>query len=144
MNAVDTKALIYEKADSIANAISSSEAAGRYWQARTKMKAHEQAQQLFDELKLKRNTSLILEQRLDKDHPKMMLADMEVSALEEKLNEIPVAQQYYEAQAELNELLQGVVSLLLSRLTDELPVEIGPRQGCGKGHDGNGCSCGKN
>lgn len=133
---------VMERADAIARQISASDAAARYWQAKAKMDGHTVAQDLFEELKLKQNASLILQQRLDSQHPKVMLAEMAVQELENKLYGIPVAMQYKEAQSELNELVQGVVQVLLTRLTGQLPVELGPRQGCGKGHDGNGCSCG--
>lgn len=136
--------LAVRKADQIAAKISSSDEVRRYWQAREKMEHNQRAQGLFDELKLKTNTSLILQQRLNPDHPKVMLAELEVKEVEDKLQEIPVAMQYKEAQAEVNELLQGVISLVLSRLSQQLPVEIGPRQGCGQGHGGQGCDCGRN
>ncbi|OFW80170.1 MAG: hypothetical protein A2201_03635 [Alicyclobacillus sp. RIFOXYA1_FULL_53_8] len=132
-----------DKATEIANKIAQSPEVKRYWQARQKMEKNVKAQGLFDDLKLKTNTSLILQQRLDVDHPKVMLADLEVQEIERKLQEIPVAMQYKEAQAEINEMLQGVVSLVLSRLSAEVPVELGPRQGCGQGHGGQGCDCGK-
>lgn len=132
------------KVDEIARKISASEELARYWQAREKMEKNVRAQALFEELKMKTNASLVLQQRLDIDHPKVMLAELEVQTVEEQLQEIPIAMQYKEAQAEVNEMLQGVVSLLLARLADELPVELGPRQGCGQGHGGQGCDCGRN
>ncbi len=144
VEAVVKKETLLEKADRIADSILRSEELRRYWQARTKMEGHKRAQELFEELKLKTNTSLILQQRLEQDHPKVMLAELEVQEVEQKLYEIPVAMQYKEAQAEVNEMLQGVISVLLSRLAPEIPVEMGPRQGCGQGHGGAGCSCGKN
>jgi len=132
-----------DKAMEIAQKIAQSPEVKRYWQARHKMERNVTAQALFDELKLKTNTSLILQQRLDVDHPKVMLAELEVQEVEEKLQGIPVAMQYKEAQAEINEMMQGVVSLVLSRLSAEVPVEMGPRQGCGQGHGGQGCDCGR-
>lgn len=132
-----------KKAEQIAKKIASSDEVQCYWQARNKMERNKEAQALFDELKLKTNTRLILQERLDDNHPKVMLAELEVKEVEEKLMEIPVAMQYKEAQAEVNELLQGVVSLVMSRLSRALPVELGPRQGCGQGHGGQGCDCGK-
>lgn len=131
------------KASRIARQIAQSEAAIRYWQARDKMERHTDAQALFDELKLKTNARLVLEERLASDHPKVMLAQLEEQEVETKLGEIPVALQYQEAKDELNEMVQGVVQLVLGRLSAQLPVELGPRQGCGKGHGGNGCDCGK-
>jgi cell fate (sporulation/competence/biofilm development) regulator YmcA (YheA/YmcA/DUF963 family) len=139
-----TREELVERANRIAREIAKSDIAERYWQAREKMERNTRAQALFDELKRRKNTSLILEQRLDENHPKMMLARLEVQEIEEKLREIPVALQYQEAKDELNDLVQGVVQLILARLAKEIPVELGPRQGCGKGHDGNGCSCGRN
>ncbi|MDQ0189309.1 YlbF family regulator [Alicyclobacillus cycloheptanicus] len=132
-----------QKAAQIALTIARSEAAARYWQARDKMETHTRAQELYDELKLKTNARMILEERLPKDHPKVMLAKLEEQEAESKLREIPVALQYQEAKDELNEMVQGVVQLLLRRLSTYVPVEPGPRQGCGKGHGGAGCDCGK-
>ncbi len=134
--------LVLQQADEIARQIAQSEAAQRYWQARRKMERHTRAQELFETLKLKTNAKLILNERLSSDHPKVMLANLEVQEIENELSQIPVAMQYKEAQSEVNELTQGVISLLLSRLASELPVERGPRQGCGKGHGGKGCDCG--
>jgi cell fate (sporulation/competence/biofilm development) regulator YmcA (YheA/YmcA/DUF963 family) len=135
---------VLHQADTIARQIAGSEAAVRFWQARTKMEKNTRAQELFEALKLKTNAQLILNERLSPDHPKVMLANLAVQEIENELQQIPVAMQYKEAQDEINEIAQGVISLLLSRLQAELPVEQGPRQGCGKGHGGKGCDCGNN
>lgn len=133
---------VLTRTQAIAHQIAASEEMQRYWQAKVKMEQHARAQELFESLKLKTNEKLILNERLSDDHPKMMLANLEVQEIEHELHQIPVAMQYKEAQAEVNELTQGVISLLLTRLQTELPVERGPRQGCGKGHGGKGCDCG--
>jgi cell fate (sporulation/competence/biofilm development) regulator YmcA (YheA/YmcA/DUF963 family) len=135
---------LLEKADAIANIICESEPARMYWQARVKMERHERAQSLFEELKLKTNQQLGLTYSLPPDHPKVKQLQEEIEQLEEQLRAIPVAIQYKEAQAELNELMQGVIQLLLSRLAPIVPVELGPRVGCGKGPNGTGCTCGAN
>jgi cell fate (sporulation/competence/biofilm development) regulator YmcA (YheA/YmcA/DUF963 family) len=133
---------LYEKADAIAHQIQTSEAASRFWQAKEKMQRHLEAQQLFEELKRKTNHALVIEEQLSLAHPRYQSAQGEVDSLLQRLAEIPVAMQYKEAQDELNSLVQEVVQVLLNRLTPVLPVELGPKQGCGQGHDGNGCSCG--
>lgn len=138
------EAHVLAKADWIASQIQRSEAAQRFWQARAKMERHVSAQHLYEELKRKTNHLLVLEEQLGQDHPRTQQAQQEVDDLIFKLGEIPVALQYKEAQDELNGLMQEVVQILLTRLSKVLPVELGPKQGCGKGHDGNGCSCGKN
>lgn len=130
------------KADAIADMICQSEAARQYWKAREKMERHEEAQALFETLKLKTNNQLGLAYALSEDHPKVQQLQAEIQEIEEQLYEIPVAMQYKQAQAELNELLQGVMHLLLVRLSDKVPVELGPKQGCGRGPDGHGCTCG--
>ncbi len=130
------------KADAIADMICQSEAARQYWKAREKMERHEEAQALFETLKLKTNNQLGLAYALPEDHPKVRQLQEEIKEIEEQLYEIPVAMQYKQAQAELNELLQGVMHLLLVRLSDKVPVELGPKHGCGKGPDGQGCTCG--
>lgn len=132
---------VAEKTSKIAEYIASSPAVEDYWKARKKMESHQRAQQLFEELKLKTNSYMILEQQLPETHPKVMLAKLEMDEVEEQLRKIPVAIQYKEAQADVNEMTQSVISTLLSRLEDVLPVERGPRQGCGQGHGGAGCDC---
>lgn len=133
--------ILIGKADAIASAIGDSDVARQFWQAKRKMESNLRAQELFEELKLKTNARLILRERLSEDHPKVLLADVEIHEMEEQLSHIPVALQYKNAQDELNELMQSVVQTLLHRLSGEVPVELGPRQGCGKGHGGNGCDC---
>lgn len=132
---------LLKKAEEIATEIAQSEEAQVYWQAREKMQQHIQAQQLFEELKLKTNSLLVLQQQLAETNPKVMLASMEVDEVEQQLQKIPVAIQYRAAQSDVNELTQAVISTLLAYLKDAVPVERGPRQGCGQGHGGQGCSC---
>lgn len=133
---------IIEKADKIGAMISHSDDAARFWQAREKMERNSRAQQLFESLKLKTNHQLGLQQSVGAAHPKFQEIGREIHDLELQLYEIPVAMQYKESQAELNEVMQGLMKQLLNRLADEVPVELGPKQGCGKGPDGNGCNCG--
>ncbi|MCL6516247.1 YlbF family regulator [Alicyclobacillus sp.] len=134
---------LLKKADAIAEMIGRSDVALRFWQARDKMAQHRRAQELFETLKLKTNHRIGLQEAYPADHPRVQKLSSEIRELEQTLYEIPVAMQYKEAQAELNELMQGVIHLLLGRLSDRLPVELGPRLGCGHGPDGNGCNCGE-
>lgn len=134
--------LMMTKADAIADIICQSEAAVRYWKAKDKMDYNTKAQELFEALKLKTNNQLGMQQALAADHPRVRQLSEDIHGLEQQLFEIPVAMQYKEAQAELNELVQGVMQMLLTRLSSLVPVEFGPKQGCGKGPDGNGCNCG--
>jgi cell fate (sporulation/competence/biofilm development) regulator YlbF (YheA/YmcA/DUF963 family) len=131
------RGLMYEIADHIADEIQSSEAAARFWQAREKMERHQGAKDLFEELKRKTNNSYVLRDILSESHPKYHDARSQIMTLEEQLAEIPVAMQYKEAQDELNSLMQEVVQLILRRLSRVIPVEPGPKQGCGKA-----CTCG--
>jgi cell fate (sporulation/competence/biofilm development) regulator YmcA (YheA/YmcA/DUF963 family) len=133
---------LLDKADIIANSICTSDVAVRFWRARDKMEHNKRAQRLFETLKLKTNNSLGLQNAFAPNHPKLQQMQAEIQTLEQQLYEIPVAMQYKEAQAELNALMQGVMGILLSRLEDKIPVEMGPRHGCGQGPDGNGCNCG--
>jgi len=134
--------VLFQKADEIAVQIQRSESAQRFWQARDKMERNADAQLLFEELKRKTNNLLVVSEQLQPNHPKFESATQEVQRIEQRLAEIPVALQYKELQDELNGLVQEVVQVLLVRLSEALPVELGPKQGCGKGHDGNGCNCG--
>ncbi len=133
-----SQAKVFEIADKIADAIQHSEEAARFWQARDKMEHHMKAQELFEELKRKTNNSYVLRDILSEAHPKYSDAKNDIVQLEERLADIPVAMQYKEAQAELNSLMQEVVQFILRRLSTAIPVEPGPKQGCGKA-----CSCGE-
>ena len=131
------------KAEAIGQTIAKSDPARRFWQARSKMEQNQKAQSLFEDLKLKTNNKLGLEQVVPTSHPKLNELNQQIQALEMQLSEIPVAMQYKTAQEELNEMMQDLMSILMDRLAKELPVEFGPREGCGKGPDGNGCNCGE-
>jgi cell fate (sporulation/competence/biofilm development) regulator YlbF (YheA/YmcA/DUF963 family) len=131
------RSVMYDIADHIADEIQGSEAAARFWQAREKMARHAGAQDLFEELKRKTNNSYVLRDILSENHPKYHDVKAQIMTLEERLAEIPVAMQYKEAQDELNSLMQEVVQFILRRLSTVVPVEPGPKQGCGKA-----CSCG--
>lgn len=134
--------VLIEKADAISSLICDSELVHQYWRAKDKMAQHEHAQQLFEALKLKTNNHIGLAHVLPADHPKMKQMEEQIHNLEEELHGIPVAMQFKQAHADLNDLMQGIMKLLISRLGEVVPVEFGPRVGCGKGPDGNGCNCG--
>ncbi|QSO53717.1 YlbF family regulator [Alicyclobacillus curvatus] len=138
-----THDLLLTKAEDIGRSIAKSECARQFWQAREKMAQNPQAQSLFEDLKLKTNNKLGLIQAVGTSHPKLKELDAEIQSIETKLYEIPVAMQYKDAQDELNSIMQDLMSVLMDRLAPELPVEFGPREGCGKGPDGNGCNCGE-
>ncbi|MDP9728929.1 YlbF family regulator [Alicyclobacillus tolerans] len=130
------------KADAIVRLIFTSDVAERFWEAREKMSRHERAQELFEELKKQTNQLLVLESHYGEVHERTSIARTRMQEIEAELAGIPVAYQYREAHDELNNLLQEVMTRLLQRLGAVLPVEPGPRQGCGQGPDGQGCSCG--
>lgn len=133
---------VFGKADFIAHQIQASDAAYRFWQARGKMERHSRAQQLFEELKRKTNHVLVLEEQFSPTHERTIAAQKHVDGIVDELAQIPIAMQYKESQEELNGLVQEVMQVLMTRLSEQLPVEFGGKQGCGQGHDGNGCSCG--
>jgi cell fate (sporulation/competence/biofilm development) regulator YmcA (YheA/YmcA/DUF963 family) len=136
------KDTVFKKADQIATQIQSTEAAYRFWQAREKMERHEKAQQLFEELKRKTNHVLVLEEQYSPAHERTIAAQAQVDGIVDELAQIPIAMQYKESQEELNGMVQEVMKILMTRLSSVVPVEYGAKQGCGQGHDGNGCSCG--
>ncbi len=132
--------VILAKADRIGDLLITSDQARSYWLARGLMERHHRAQSLFAQLKNKTNKLLTLQQTLPADHPRLRAAVKETTDLEKELYGIPVAMQYKTAQADLNELVQGVFQLMIQRINQVVPVEPGPRQ-CGAA-EGKGCSCG--
>lgn len=133
--------LVFEKADGIALDIASSDEAKMYWQAQEKMNRHVEAQKLFDDLKKKTNSLLVLKDRLGEDNPKYQRIDAERQVIEDRLAQIPVSLQYKSAHTELNNMLQEVMLVLLNRLKDAIPVEAGPRE-CGSGGSCSTGGCG--
>lgn len=138
---IEVKDLLFAKADDIARDIASSDEAKEYWQAREKMNHHQVAQKLFDDLKKKTNSLLVLKDRLGEESPKYQKIDGERQAIEERLSEIPVSLQYKSAHTELNNMLQEVMLVLLQRLQGTIPVEVGPRE-CGSGGSCSTGGCG--
>lgn len=129
---------LIDKASGIANEIAHSEVAQTYWQARSKMSRNQEAQALFDDLKKKTNSLLVLQERVGENDEKYQHVKEETSSIEEALAQIPVALQYKAAHEELNGMLQEVVLVLIARLKGEMPVESGPRE-C-SGNCGGSCS----
>ncbi|MFD1674622.1 YlbF family regulator [Alicyclobacillus fodiniaquatilis] len=132
--------LLLKKAEQIAGHIAHSETAQTYWQARDKMASHKEAQSLFDDLKKKTNGMLVLKDRVGEQSEKYQRMKDQTVQIEARLAEIPVALQYKAAQDDLNGMLQEVMHILLARLNQEVPVEVGPRQ-CGSGDGGSCSSC---
>ncbi|MCY0889161.1 MAG: YlbF family regulator [Alicyclobacillaceae bacterium] len=131
------------RADEVAEMIRESDVAAQFWQAREKMSRHARAIELFEMLKQKTNNIKVLESHYGLEHPRLVQAKAELTHIEDELSQIPVAFQYQCAQSELNMVVQEVVQRLMQRLRPVLPIEPGPRQGCGHGPDGQGCTCGE-
>ncbi|RIV29319.1 YlbF family regulator [Alicyclobacillaceae bacterium I2511] len=132
--------LILAKSQQIGKLLLCSEQAQVYWAARAQMEHHPRAQLLFTRLKNETNRLLSLQQTLPIDHPRLQAIVKKTTELEDELYKTPVAMQYKTAQADLNELVQGVFQLMISLISQVIPVESGPRQ-CSAA-EGKGCSCG--
>ncbi|GIP14460.1 regulator [Paenibacillus montaniterrae] len=110
-----------------------------YWQAEvaknTEVKSiqreFQRAKELFEET-----------QRFGRFHPNYHEAKDRVKAIEAKLNAIPCVQAFKQHEAQLDELLHEVATMIARSVSDTIKVpsnEKGAGGGCGSG---GSCSCG--
>jgi cell fate (sporulation/competence/biofilm development) regulator YmcA (YheA/YmcA/DUF963 family) len=134
---------VLQKAKAIAEMIASSEEVARYRQAEEKMNRHSEAQALLFNVKALRNRYSQTSLRLGDDHPETLKAKEAFDAVVERLSQIPVVEQFQEAQMELNDLLQGITKIIALTM-EGFHVEWGKSDeitaSCGSGGCSGGCA----
>jgi cell fate (sporulation/competence/biofilm development) regulator YmcA (YheA/YmcA/DUF963 family) len=134
---------VLQKAKLIADMIASSEEVARFKQAEEKMKRHPDAQALLFNVKALRNRYSQTSLRLGDDHPEAIKAKEAYEAVVDRLEQIPVVEQFQAAQMELNDLLQGITKIVALTM-EGFHVEWGKSDevtaSCGSGGCGGGCS----
>lgn len=123
MNAVQQRSAILDKAQQIARLIRNSEEMNRFAQAKMKIETHPDANALTFLAKAKRNQYSKTSLRLGYDHPDSVKAKQEYDDILQQIAEIPIMDEYTEAQDEINDIVQGVLKTLVSTVSDVLAVE---------------------
>ncbi|MGB8956580.1 MAG: YlbF family regulator [Tumebacillaceae bacterium] len=146
MNAVETnRTMILEKAQHIARMIEQSEEMQRFRQAQHKIDHHADAQALMFVVRAKRNAFSQTSLRHGYDHPAAVKAKREYDEVLHKIEQIPLVDEFKEAQDEINDVVQGVLKTLVVTLSDLVPVEKsedpgdGASGGCGSCGSPGGC-----
>lgn len=146
MNAVETnRSMILEKAQQIARMIEQSEEMQRFRQAQHKINHHADAQALMFIVRSKRNAYSQTSLRHGYEHPAAVKAKQDYDDVLDKIAQIPLIDEFKEAQDEINDVVQGVLKTLVVTLSDSVPVEKsedpgdGASGGCGSCGSPGGC-----
>lgn len=146
MNAVETnRTMILEKAQTIVRMIEQSEEMQRFRQAQHKINHHADAQALMFVVRAKRNAYSQTSLRHGYDHPAAVKAKQEYDEVLHQIEQIPLVDEFKEAQEEINDVVQGVLKTLVVTLSDLVPVEKsedpgdGASGGCGSCGSAGGC-----
>jgi len=142
MNALADRAALVDKAQTIARMIESSEEFQRYAQAQEKLNSHGDALALTFVVKAKRNAFSQTSLRHGYEHPLSIQAKQEYEDVLRQLSEIPLIDEYKEAQEEVNDIVQGVLQTIVATLRDSVPVEKSEEPGDSAAGGCGNCSSG--
>jgi len=135
--------LILTQAERVADMIAKSDELARYRQAEVKMTNHREAEQLTYTVKLKRNRYSQTSLRYGYDHPEVRKAKDEYDEVLQRVEQIPVIEEFQTSQSEVNDLVQGVLKIVMVSMPGDMRLErdtIEVKSGCGT--VGGGCgSC---
>jgi cell fate (sporulation/competence/biofilm development) regulator YmcA (YheA/YmcA/DUF963 family) len=139
----DIHTAIRNKAQQIVDLLNSSEEMQRFRQAQDKINRHGDAQALLFVVRAKRNAYSQTSLRYGYEHPLTIQAKQEYDQVLAQIGEIPLIDEFKEAQEDLNDIVQGVLHTIVSTLHDTVPVEKSEEPGGSSGGCGNcsgGCS----
>ncbi len=123
---------IVDKTRQLARLISSSEEVRVFQQAERQIQGHERIQTLIATIKKKQKEVVAFEAM--KNTKMAAMIEAELQELQEELDAIPIVGDYQEGQAEINDLLQMVISAIHSTVSEKIAVERGadsPPSSCG-------------
>ncbi|KEO82824.1 YlbF family regulator [Tumebacillus flagellatus] len=136
---------ILDKAQQLANLLARSEEMQRFRQAEDKINRHADAQALLFIVRAKRNAYSQTSLRHGYEHPAAVKAKAEYDDVLERIAQIPLIDEFKEAQDEVNDIVQGVLQTIVNTLASDVPVEKteepgdGASGGCGSCGSAGGC-----
>ncbi|MBL0386776.1 YlbF family regulator [Tumebacillus sp. ITR2] len=141
MQTVDQRMTILDKAQQLAGLLAQSEEMQRFRQAENKINRHADAQALMFVVRAKRNAYSQTSLRHGYEHPATEKAKAEYDDVLNRIAQIPLIDEYKEAQDEVNDIVQGVLQTIVNTLSSDVPVE--KSEDPGESSSGGGCgSCG--
>lgn len=123
---------ILDKTRELAGLISSSEEVRVFQQAERQIQGHERIETLIATIKKKQKEVVAFEAM--KNAKMAAMIEAELRELQDELDGIPIVSDYQEGQAEINDLLQMVVSAIHTTVSEKIAVEKGadePPSSCG-------------
>ena len=119
-----------------------SEEMNRFRQAQDKISRHGDAQALVFVVKAKRNAYSQTSLRHGYDHPASIKAQQEYEDVLNQIAQIPLIDEYKDAQEDLNDIMQGILKTVMTTVMDVLPVEKSEAPGDGASGGCGNCSSG--
>ncbi|PGZ96881.1 master regulator for biofilm formation [Bacillus pseudomycoides] len=118
-----TKDEIVEQAKELAKMISETEEVDFFKRAEAQIHKNENVKCTIDEIKALQKQAVNLQHYGKWEALKKV--ESEIDALQDKLDEIPVVQQFKSSQTYVNDLLQLVASTISNTVTDEILISTG-------------------
>jgi len=115
---------ILKKTQELADAIAASEEVALYRKAEKQIQSNERVQSLIKLIK-KKQKELVAFQTTFKNEQMVQKIEKEIEELQDELDSIPIVSQFQQTQADLNYLLQMVVSAIRDSVSEKINVETG-------------------
>lgn len=118
---------VQEKAKELANMLAQSEEVAHYRRAEDKINSHPRVQQLIAAIKKKQKEAVAFENTFK--NPEMVKKiEAEIEELQDELDSIPVVTEFQQSQADINYLLQLVITIVRDTLTDKINLDDAPKE----------------
>lgn len=118
-----TKAKIMEKTKELAELIGTSEEVQVFKKAELMIQNHERVQTLISQMKKKQKEIVAFESM--KNAAMVSRIEGEIDALQAEIDAIPLVTEYQQSQADINYLLQFVMSAIQDTVSRKIEVEAG-------------------
>jgi cell fate (sporulation/competence/biofilm development) regulator YmcA (YheA/YmcA/DUF963 family) len=115
---------ILAKAKELANLISTSSEVEFYKRAENQIGSNEHVQGLIKQIKKKQKEIVAFETTF-KNKPMAEKIEGEIQTLQDELDSIPIVSEFQQAQADINYLLQLVMSVVRDTVSERIEVEAG-------------------
>ncbi|MCM3631956.1 RicAFT regulatory complex protein RicA family protein [Paenibacillus camelliae] len=118
---------VQEKARELASMLAQSEEVLHYRRAEDKINSHPRVQQLITAIKKKQKEVVAFENTFK--NPEMVKKiEAEMEELQDELDSIPVVTEFQQSQADINYLLQLVISIVRDTLTEKINLDDMPKE----------------
>ena len=113
---------VMQKAQELADAIAASEEVAIYRKAEKQIQENERVQSLIKLIK-KKQKELVAFETTFKNEQMARKIEKEIEELQDELDQIPIVAQFQQTQADINYLLQMVVSVIKESLSEKINLD---------------------